>query len=57
MTTKSKALIWAAIIISVALICTGWGVSTGVSMGFVTGLTGAAWASLSGDTACAKGCK
>lgn len=56
MTVKSRALLWAAIIISAALICTSLGLNTGASFGIFSGLTGAAWGSLSGDLGCGRSC-
>ncbi|WP_176273489.1 hypothetical protein [Altererythrobacter lutimaris] len=53
MTTRSKAIIWASIIISASLICVGMGLNDGASFGVVAGLSSAAWASLS----CGKGCR
>lgn len=51
-----KALLWAAIIISVALFMSAMDVSNGVSFGVIGGLTGAAWGSLQTEAACTKGC-
>ena len=56
MTARSKALIWAAIIIAAALICSGMGLSNAASFGMVSGLTGAAWGSLSSDISCGRSC-
>lgn len=56
MTIRNKALLWAAIIISVALIIAGLGLSTGASFGVVSGLSGAAWATLATGSTCTSGC-
>lgn len=55
MTIRNKAIIWASIIISVALICVGNGLSDGASFGVVAGVSGAAWGSLNSSKACTWG--
>lgn len=42
MTVRNKAIIWAAIILSAALIMAGLEMSTGASFGVIGGLAGAA---------------
>ncbi|WP_299196056.1 hypothetical protein [uncultured Erythrobacter sp.] len=56
MTVRNKAIIWAAIIISAALIMAGLEMSTGASFGVIGGLTGAALASTQSEGACGRGC-
>lgn len=56
MTVRSKALLWAAIIISAALISTGMGLSDGASLGIVGGFSGAAWGSLNSNMGCGRSC-
>ncbi|GMN03393.1 hypothetical protein [Erythrobacter sp. MTPC3] len=53
--TRMQALIWAAIIIAAALIGSAAELSSGASVGIITGLSGAAWASLqSGGSCCVR---
>ena len=57
MNTNTKALLWAAIIIAAALMASGLDLSASASFGLISGLTGAAWGSVSTGTAsCAGGC-
>ncbi len=56
MTVQTKALLWAAIIISAALISVGMGLSDAASFGVVSGLSGAACGSLASTKACGWGC-
>ena len=55
MTTRNKALLWGAIIISAALISVGMGLSDGASLGVIGGLSGAAMASLGSKGGCSLG--
>ena len=56
MTIRSKALLWAAIIISAALFAVGLGLNDGTSFGIIGGLSGAAWGSLASEGACMGSC-
>lgn len=56
MTHTGKALLWAAAIIGAAIIAALLNLDHGVKFGVVTGLSGAAWASLQYETGCGKGC-
>ncbi|EAQ28668.1 hypothetical protein NAP1_13753 [Erythrobacter sp. NAP1] len=56
MTEQSKSLLWAAIIIAAALVCLGIDLNTGASFGVISGLSGAAWGSLSSDFSCGRSC-
>lgn len=56
MSVTSKALLWAAIIISAALIMAGLDIGDGASLGVIGGLTGAAWGSLASEGACSRSC-
>ena len=49
-------MIWAGTILCAAILASLAGLSDGASFGVVTGLTGAAWASIHGDSACSRGC-
>ena len=53
---RTKALIWASIIIAAAIVSVMFGLNQGASMGIVGGLSGAAWGSLNSDITCARGC-
>lgn len=55
MPIKSKALLWAAIIIAAALVANGQGMSDSASFALITGLSAAAVASLYGGRK-EKGC-
>lgn len=57
MNTNTKALLWAAIIIAAALMASGLDLSASASFGLISGLTGAAWGSVSASSpTCAGGC-
>lgn len=56
MKTRRKKLLWAAIIISVALILAGTQLDNAASTGVVIGLSGGAWASLGAEADCSAGC-
>lgn len=56
MSVRSKALLWAAIIIASALIMSTMGLSSGASFGVISGLSGAAWGTLQADGSCGRGC-
>ncbi|MEM6857014.1 MAG: hypothetical protein AAF559_04010 [Pseudomonadota bacterium] len=57
MSTNTKALLWAAIIIAAALVAAGLDLSANASFGLIAGLTGAAWGSVSsGSPHCVGGC-
>lgn len=56
MTVRSKALLWAAIIISAAIICVAINLNTGASFGVIGGLSGAALGSLQPDGLCRGEC-
>jgi len=56
MSIRSKALLWAGIIILGAIISSGMGLSDGASFGIIAGLTGAAWGSLNSNATCARSC-
>ena len=56
MTARSKALIWASIIIAAALLASGIGMSDAASFGLIAGLTGAAWGSIHGESGCGQNC-
>lgn len=51
-----QALAWAGAIIAFAIFAKDAGMSDTASFGVVSGLVGAAWASMSGDTGCGRGC-
>ena len=56
MTTRVKALIWAAIIIGAAFVANAQGLSDAASYGLIAGLTGAAWGSIHSRSVCGTGC-
>ena len=56
MDIRAKALIWAAILIGAAVLASSQGLSDGASFALVTGLSGAAWGSINGRSACGMGC-
>jgi membrane protease YdiL (CAAX protease family) len=56
MAIKSKALLWAALIIGAAIFARWHGLSDGASFGIVAGLSGAAWGTLYTRTPCGRGC-
>lgn len=56
MNARTKALIWATIIIAAAFVAKSHGLSDGVSFSLIAGLSGAAWASISSRQACGSGC-
>lgn len=53
---RTKALIWASIIIAAAIASVLLGLNQGASIGVVGGLSGAAWGSLHSDFVCSRGC-
>jgi len=56
MTAFQKSVLWAAIIISAALIMAGMNLGAGASFGVIGGLAGAAIASTQSDGSCRRGC-
>lgn len=56
MKPRKKALLWAAIIISVALILAGTQIDNAASTGIVLGLSDEAWASFGAEADCSAGC-
>ena len=56
MTIQGKALIWAAFIIVAALAASASNMTDNASFALITGLTGAAWASIQSQTNCKRGC-
>lgn len=56
MSIKSKALLWAAIIIAAAIIADGQGLSSAASSGVILGLSGAAYGALYRGVRKQKGC-
>lgn len=56
MAVKTKSLIWAAIILSTALILVGTGINDGAAFGVIGGLSGAAWGSINSNAACGRSC-
>ena len=56
MTFYRKPHFWAATIILAATFCLSFGLNQGATFGIVGGLSGAAWGSMYGDSACARGC-
>ena len=56
MTGHSKALLWAGIIITAAILLSGLDASKSASFGVITGLTGAAWGSLQSQSGCGRSC-
>ena len=56
MSVKSKALLWAAIIIAAAIIADGQGLSSAASTGIVLGFSGAALGALNGGRRKQEGC-
>jgi len=56
MTYRTKALLWAAIIIAAAITSVALGLNQGASFGIVGGLSGAAWGSLQSDLGCGRSC-
>ena len=56
MNNTGKALLWAAIMIGAAIASRFTDLSDGARFGSIAGLSGAAWGSLHGDTACGRGC-
>ncbi len=56
MTYRTKALLWAAVIIGAAIMTVILGLNQGASFGIVGGLSGAAWGTLQSDVGCRQGC-
>ena len=56
MSIRSKALLWAAIIILAAILSVSMGLNNGAAFGVIGGLSGAAWGSLQADGACGREC-
>ena len=56
MTYRTKALLWAAVIIGAAIMTVILGLNQGASFGLVGGLSGAAWGTLQETSGCARGC-
>jgi hypothetical protein len=54
MTTRNKSFLWAAIIVSGALISVGMGLTDGASFGIICGLSGVALGSLSSGDSCGR---
>lgn len=56
MSTRAKALIWAAIIIGAAFVANAQGLNDGASYGLIAGLTGAAWGTIHSRSRRGMGC-
>lgn len=56
MTDQNKALIWAAAILTTALIFSGSELDNGSSLAITCGLAAAAWASLGTNKNCGRSC-
>ncbi len=52
--SRSKALIWASIIVTAAIGSVMLGLNQGASMGIIGGLSGAAWGAMHSDISCVR---